>query len=285
MAFPESSLKDLSALIERMTRPDGRSRHLPMGSQHKKWIEPTLIIMIVVNTALLAIALQIERRYPGLLPARISPNWALVTIVPSMAYFLLFFYDAGKMLLEQRRNPWGTIYKQFQADMVFDAAYIEQLKAFPKDMLKYALVQYRHRWSRVDGRVMLLSGDVKKLGLFPALLAILVATPKLWEGPWSTWIWPAVAMTGGFYLIAFLVIASGERRAQVFDLLEYAIAQPEPAAPGNTSLPNPVQHSLGVAPRHPSSDAPNQPTAPAPGKSRHGTGQLPDTAARDPVGI
>lgn len=209
-----------------------------------------------------------------------------MTIVPAMAYFLLFFYDAGKMLLEQRRNPWGTIYKQFQADMVFDAAYIEQLKAFPKDMLKYALVQYRHRWSRVDGRVMLLSGDVKKLGLFPGLLAILVATPKLWEGPWSTWIWPAVAMAGGFYLIAFLVIASGERRAQVFDLLEYAIAQPEPAAPAdNTSLPDPVQPSLDVTPRHPSLRRSQTANGAGPRKSRHGTGQLPDTAARDPVGI
>ncbi len=247
MAFPEESLKQLSQLLERMTRPDARPRHVPKGSRTKKWTELGFIIAVVVNTALAVAAIAVDRRHPGFLPVELSYGLVLLPLIPAAGFFAMFFYDMARMFLEEKRIPWGTIFKQFQTDMLFDAHYLEELKGFPKAMLEYALIQYRHRWSRVDGRAMLLSGDIRKLGLFPGLLAIIVGISKLLDNPSMPWIWQVATMVGAFQFLAFFVGATGERRAQVIELLEYAIAHAEPTpSESPASVPNQIQPPQAV---------------------------------------
>ncbi|WP_152246754.1 hypothetical protein [Xanthomonas sp. LMG 12462] len=248
MAFPEESLNQLSQLLERMTRPDDRPRHVPKGSRTKKRTELGFIIAVVVNTVLAIVSIAVDRRYPGILPVQLSYAWLLLPVIPAVGFFAMFFYDMGRMFLEEKRNPWGTIFKQFQTDMLHDAPYIQELKAFPKPMLEYALLQYRHRWSRVDGRAMLLSGDIRKLGLFPGLLAIIVGISKLLENASLPWIWQVASLVGAFQFLAFFVGATGERRAQVIELLEHAIAHAEPMpSESQASVPNQIQPPQAVS--------------------------------------
>jgi len=230
MAFPEPILDELSDLIERMTQPDGRPSHVPKMSRWKRWTALVLIAATVLGTVTIVVVGLWQRHSTGA-PVHLSYGWALLSVVPNAGLLLLILYDLVEMVWQQWRKPWGTIYQQFRGDMQVDAAYVAALKMFPKDLLEYALLQYRHRWGRVDGRTVLLAGDIRKLGLFPGLLAIFVAAPKLLEGQSNLWLWQPIALVGAFHLVAFAVAAASERRSQVIDLLQYAIDRADATPP------------------------------------------------------
>lgn len=223
MAYPEPQLKELSKLLERMTRPDGRPSYVPQLGRWNQRAQRGLIVMTVLGTFAIAIASGVVQHRAGETPGRGHYGWALLALLPAMGYLLLMIYNGVVLLWQEYRKPWGTIYQQFMGDLCADAAYVAELKRFPKELLEYALLHYRHRWSRVDGRTSLLAGDIRKIGLFPGLLAILVAAPKLLDGRSTAWAWQLLALIGAFQLIAFAVAATSERRTQVIDLLQHAI--------------------------------------------------------------
>ncbi|MCE4363169.1 hypothetical protein [Xanthomonas citri] len=52
-----------------------------------------------------------------------------------------------------------------------DAQFLVRLAEFDKITLEHGLLQYKHHWSIVDGRVALLVDDIRKIGIFPAFAA------------------------------------------------------------------------------------------------------------------
>jgi hypothetical protein len=60
-------------------------------------------------------------------------------------------------------------------DLHLDEKFITRLLRFDKETLAYGLLQYRYRWSFAEGRIVLISGELRKLGIFPALAALMYA--------------------------------------------------------------------------------------------------------------
>ncbi len=70
-----------------------------------------------------------------------------------------------------------------------DAKLITRLLTFDKATLAYGLLQYRHRWSSREGRVAILTGDLRKLGLFPAVAALLISAATLFKEDSNPFLW------------------------------------------------------------------------------------------------
>ncbi len=108
-------------------------------------------------------------------------------------------------------------------DLHHDEKFITRLWKFDKETLAYGLLQYRHRWSFAEGRVALIAGDLRKLGLFPAIAALLISAATLLKEDSNAFVWFPVIVITILYLVALYVLDSLERPKQVIQLLEYAI--------------------------------------------------------------
>jgi len=231
MAFDESSIKPIFDLLEKMTKPDNRPRHTyQISNSTRKWLLFFIGWMVFGIMALVIVRQLHDFNLLGE-SDHMSPHWSLLLIAPALGFLFFLLADLGRDFWREWQEPWGTAYKQLLTDMEADATYLKELCSFPKALLEYALLQYRHRWGCIDGRVQLLAGDIRKLGFFPGLIVIAVAIPKLLASQASALAWHLVALAGTFMLMAFCVGATSERRNQVIALLEYAIAHAEPTPP------------------------------------------------------
>src|SRR5687768_8169372 len=118
-----------------------------------------------------------------------------------------------------------------------DAKFITQLLTFDKATLAYGLLKYRHRWLSSEGRAAAFVGDLRKVGLLPALTApaaLLISAATLLKDHSSPFLWRGLVITVAIFviynLIAFAVFLSRERPQQVIQLLEYAIQHEDKAA-------------------------------------------------------
>jgi hypothetical protein len=107
-----------------------------------------------------------------------------------------------------------------------DAKFIGRLLEFDKATLSYGLLQYRFRWSTNENDIAVLMGDLRKIGLIPALAALFISMYAAVSAGDSN---PALLLLRDFvfavvilYLISFLAL-SRRRHKQVIQLLEYAI--------------------------------------------------------------
>ena len=231
MNYPAPLLDDVFKLLKRMTQSDDRASHVPQPSRWNRRMGRGLIVLSVVGTIAIAIASVMRQLWATAVPAELQYALAFTAVLPGLAFLVLTLCNLLLMVYQQWRDPWATIYRQLHSDLQADAPHVTELKRFPKEVLKYALLQYRHRWGRIEGRAVLLAGDIRKLGLFPGFLAIFVAVPKLLDGAGRLWLWQAIALLGAFHLMAFLVAATSERRSQVIDLLQHAIDHADSAPP------------------------------------------------------
>jgi hypothetical protein len=94
-------------------------------------------------------------------------------------YVITAVLNLASMVWRQRRERFAAILRPLEKDLSGDADFLVRLRDFDKPTLAYGLVQYRHHYGVADGRVALLAGDIRKIGLFPALMAVAVAAVAL----------------------------------------------------------------------------------------------------------
>ena len=164
------------------------------------------------------------------------PEWVRCLWMPSdlFAVYWLYYCSSIHLLLvlvfvpiiifiPWHRKEFGRYLNPSKKDKLHrDAQFIEQLLKFDKATLTYGLLWYRHHWSSPEGRVGLLVGDLRKLGLVPALAAVIISMATWYKDDSNPYLWGLVVIIATSYLMALLVL-SRERPQQVIQLLEYAI--------------------------------------------------------------
>lgn len=144
----------------------------------------------------------------------------------ALLYMLAMIVDLVYLLWQRRHDRFAAILAPLKEDLPEDADFLARLQAFDKPTRAYALVQYRHHYGISDGRVALLAGDVRKIGLFPALAtAAISAAILLKDNTSNPFLWAPLIFASCFYLVGFVLIGGRERAAQVVALLEYSINQ------------------------------------------------------------
>lgn len=143
--------------------------------------------------------------------------WAILYLVTVLVEILL-------ALRRYRRREHGfSILAPLQKALRSDADFIARLQAFDKETLEYGLVQYRDCVETFGGRIANLVGDLRKIGLFPALVAAAIAASTLIKDGSNLFLWTPVVVTVCLYLLAFFFVNKRERPTQVIALLDYAI--------------------------------------------------------------
>ncbi|WP_139051295.1 hypothetical protein [Xanthomonas cannabis] len=158
-----------------------------------------------------------------ILSAPMGISW--FTYILSVVAGVIFIY------FRQRKIPGkhSLIMKRIQRDIEEDYGHVVSLKKYPKHLLEYAFMQYKATWNVMNDRTALIVGDLKKLGLMPALAAAALSASRLIKEDANLILWLPVAMATCMYLVAFIAMASRERLHYVTEIISYVISQAEGA--------------------------------------------------------
>lgn len=141
----------------------------------------------------------------------------------SISYLLTVILGTTHMLWRQYKKPYSITMQRMNLGLHGDLAFLSRLNSFDTNALKYALVQYRQSWEISENRVSLLVGNLRKLGLFPALAAASISVSALMKEGSNFLLWLPVILAAIFSIIGFIALGQRERPQQVIELLEYAI--------------------------------------------------------------
>ncbi|PPT73377.1 hypothetical protein XaplCFBP3122_20775 [Xanthomonas arboricola pv. populi] len=225
MAPRNEELAALYKLLEEMTLAEDKN----FASFPSKWlkkIENWLMISFLI-TILVIVCFAAWYRYGPDAPvvkmigAIQVISWVLLFI--SLLYIVTLSIGLYQFFRQHRRKSFALILRRLESDLLDDAQFLGRLAKFDKITLEYGLLQYKHRWSTVDGRVSLLVGDIRKIGIFPAFAAAAISVTILAKQDSSFMLWAPLILTCCFYLIAFYATGRRERPDQVIALLELVI--------------------------------------------------------------
>lgn len=157
--------------------------------------------------------------------ATVGPGLNVLVVVCGLLEFFVFIHVMTSLVMTWhiRKQHSSAMLTLLKNDLHHDAKFIPELWTFEKATLAYGLLQYRHRWSSFEGHIAGLAGDLRKLGLFPTLVAVILPAAALLKEDSNLFLWIPVLFAASIYLAAFDSLTSLKRPQQVIQLLEYAI--------------------------------------------------------------
>lgn len=229
-------LDDLFQLLENMTL-SSRENVAPPFSRWMQKIGKGL--MIAYATAMVLLVIVVACYWLGSSqPIRGIPWPVMALYLLGMGFGILYMLtaiaDLVSMVRQSQRKRFGAILAPLKQDLSKDAGFLTKLRRFDKPMLEYALIQYRHSSGTADGRIALLAGDLRKIGLFPALTAASMAAATLLKDNANPLFWAPLVVACCIYILGVGSIGQRERVHQVIALLEYTIShagKPQGAVP------------------------------------------------------
>ncbi|MCC5883801.1 MAG: hypothetical protein JJU25_14365 [Halomonas sp.] len=218
-----ASLNELFSLLNEMTLAKHRENAFS-PSKNFQLAEHTLIISYL-SSLLVLVALIFYTREFDTSPQANQAAFLLyiINIGLSITYLLTIIIGIAIILWKQRKNPYSAIMQRLNHDLHGDLPFLSQLQKFDTSTLQYALIQYRQSWGISENRVSLLAGNLRKLGLFPALAAASISASTLMKEGTSFPLWLPIILAAAFSIIGFIALGQRERPQQVIELLEYAI--------------------------------------------------------------
>lgn len=218
-----STLNDLFTLLNEMTlAKHGENAFSP--PQKFQTIEKTLIIAYLCSLLTLITAALYVREFAETTTAhKLVLYLYLFNTVLSIVYLVTITAGTIYIFWKQRKAPYSAIMHRLNLDMQGDADFLKRLNVFEKHILEYGLVQYRQSWGISENRVSLLAGNLRNLGLFPALAAASIAASKLIQEGSSLPLWLPIILAAVFSIMGTYALGQRERPQQVIELLEYAI--------------------------------------------------------------
>ncbi|AZU14339.1 hypothetical protein AC611_16985 [Xanthomonas phaseoli pv. phaseoli] len=225
MAPRNEELAALYELLEEMTLAEDK-KFSSLSSEWLKKIENWLMISFLITILVILGFAALYRYGPdapvvNMIGAMQVANWVLLFI--ALLYFVTLSIGFYQFFRQHRRKSFALILRRLESDLLDDAQFLGRLDEFDKTTLEYGLLQYKHRWSTVDGRVSLLVGDIRKIGIFPAFAAAAISATILAKQDSSFMLWAPLILACCFYLIAFYATGRRERPDQVIALLELVI--------------------------------------------------------------
>lgn len=228
-------LGDLFQLLEKMTL-SSKENIAPKFSQ---WMQKIgKILMIAYATAMVLLVIVVAGYwFSSSQPVHGVPRPVMALYLAGIGFGVLYMLtvvaDLVSMVRQARRKRFGAILAPLEQDLSKDAGFLAEPQHFDKPMLEYALIQYRHNSGAAGGRIALLVGDLRKVGLFPALTAASMAAATLLKDNANPLFWAPLIVTCSFYIVSVVTIGQRERVDQVIALMEYAVGHSDesPTAP------------------------------------------------------
>lgn len=212
-------LKEMTLQAKKADSPFSPSR----AAQH---IERGLLIGFAATMLVLVAAVAWYQRPsqppPHDLPGSVAAIY-LFGMLLAILYVAAVTVNGVRIVWRYRHERFPAILGALEIDLKADDAFLTRLRAFDKPTLEYGLIQYRNHWGVSDKRLGSLAGDIRKIGLFPALTAAAMTAATLMKDGNNVLFWAPLILTCCFYLMGFIVVNQRERPEQVITLLEYAV--------------------------------------------------------------
>lgn len=249
----EDKLDALFQLLKEMTVPP-RKNVSPLPMPLMRRIANGMMIALVAATFLLVIAAGYQFHSPA--PSRsavvVTSFLAFVTLLLAFLYPIIATIDVAWTAWRRRGEYFPLIFEALEKSLQTDARFLTRLWEFDKPTLEYGLIQYRYHWSIPDRRIGSLVGDIRKIGLLPALVTIGLAAHTIIKADSHPYVWMLLATTGAFYALGFFAMNQHERTDQVIAVVEYAIRHADDP---------PVLACIEAVPTRPESDLATPPGA------------------------
>ncbi|HDZ47068.1 hypothetical protein LCGC14_0154390 [marine sediment metagenome] len=218
-----TTLNELFTLLNEMTlAKHGENTFSP--SKNFQTIEKMLITAYLCSLLILVSAAIYVREFIEATEAlQVILYLYLFNLALSIAYLVTITLGLISIFWKQRKTPYSAIMYRLSLDMQGDADFLKKLYNFEKHILEYGLIQYRQSWGISENRVFLLAGNLRNLGLFPALAAASIGASKLIQEGSSLPLWLPIILAAVFSIMGAYALGQRERPQQVIELLEYAV--------------------------------------------------------------
>lgn len=252
----DENLNKLFLLLKEMTLQAKKADSPFSPSRTVQRIESGLLIGFAA-TMLVLVAVVARYQLPSQPPPHGLPGSVAAIYLFGMLLATLYVaavtVNGVRIVWRYRHERFPAILGALESDLKVDAAFLAQLWAFDKPTLEYSLVQYRNQWERLDKRLASLTGDIRRIGLFPALTAAAMTAAPLMKDGSSLPFWGPLIIACCFYVLAFIAVNQRARPEQVITLLEYAVTYagepmeaPHPAGPSETTKASAAEPTVAV---------------------------------------
>jgi len=123
-----------------------------------------------------------------------------------------------------RKNPYGMVLERVRALAYRERAHIDGFAKCSPYALRYVLLCYRHERNGYEKRGGMIAGAIDKIGIFPALAALVLLVWNLLNIPgavgWAAFFGPLLF---AFYWMALASAALTQKMDRVIALLEYGV--------------------------------------------------------------
>ncbi|WP_152640611.1 hypothetical protein [Xanthomonas sp. MUS 060] len=222
----QESLVSLFSLLHEMTIVK-RDKEVFRSPTWIRWIEKVTGYLYFGVAALLVVSALVQYKHPSEVNLFLIDLFYVALCFIGVACLLTLILSQGMFLWEDRRRGFSIQFLRLKIDMLADADFLARLHCYEKAALEYGRMHYRSHFDGLDGRVGLLIGDLRKIGIFPALIALVMAASTLIKNNNSKYFWAPLILAAIFYLAGLFVRPRQERTQQVIDLLDYAILHSE----------------------------------------------------------
>ncbi|GAB3047470.1 hypothetical protein [Stenotrophomonas tumulicola] len=224
-------IKELIGIFEKMASPST----LPREKKVPDWVHASerwilrVYIAVTIGYILLAFAAKLFSFQEA------AQNWIYRGIAASVVLgFALIVVSVISLVVEVRSSKerkHAAIFDRMEAEARENWEVIARLRAYPRVLVSYAFAQYTSQWEAMGVRMSLVTGDVLRLGVVPALAASAGTAATLAKQDSNVYLWAPIGLAALAYIMAFIAIASRERVRQVGDTVSYLLREWEVLRP------------------------------------------------------
>jgi hypothetical protein len=141
-----------------------------------------------------------------------------------LAMLILIILDSTPTLIEAWKNPYASLLRLYDTTSEWYFPYVQQLAAYDKNVVAYALTQYKIQREGFERRAGMISGSIEKVGIFHAIgaLAALATTLSKAIGL-SDWVQALLFLIFAFNFLNFVSAPMLHRMDEVIAVLEYTV--------------------------------------------------------------
>jgi hypothetical protein len=178
------------------------------------------VVFILVMAILFLFREHIERQYFVLSVLIV----ALLAEVTGLLILLSEIITDMPFVNQFRKRPYAAFLRSVHSTATFHLQFLHELAGCEKQAVQYVLRHYQLHRVAMERRASLLSGSIDKIGMFPALAAVVLLWLSLSKAPFGNWLSILVPIIFLFHLLNILAFALQQRMDRVIALLETSVA-------------------------------------------------------------
>ena len=178
----------------------------------------------IVFSAFLGVLIPLRSIVPDNILFPIALIVGLLAEIFGISIMLSEILVAIPALYQLKKSPFKFFFNQLRSTTTFDLKMVADLSRCDRAAVRYVAKHYQYHRAGLEKRGGILSGNIDKLGLFPAIGAALLLWGQLSAssyGSWGVWFVPVIFI---FHLMNLYSFSLQQRMDRVIAGLEFSMA-------------------------------------------------------------